>query len=342
MEKHTNNEGMKFKVGDRVRVLDGSKIREYRGCWIEPMREYIGKVYTIREVGSHETDTANGYYLKDGGDFIYDERGLELDINNKIVIETDGKTTLARLYDGNNVIKSAEAKCSPDDEFDFLTGAKIAFERLTADDYDYDAAYAFFKNLCHGSNCDKCYLGKYTKKLGESACLNVVNIESICAKKYTPAYLEKIKAEIEKKQEEDKKADETAIKITGATYEVIGNSSFQHHFYSIGERIKLVYDDGTDKPMFSDDKGMENWVAMRDVKLIENPKQDESENSAYFNGKAVYLEAEPFKWSRLYALTKGEIYTFVDGKFTDDSGVKFASTITPSGIKSQGFAEIKE
>lgn len=340
MEKHTNNEGMKFKVGDRVRVLDGSKIRDYSGGWVYDMYDRIGEVHTICGVG-YKTSTANNYYLKDGGGYIYDERGLELVANNKIVITTDGRTTLARLYDGNNVIKSAEAKCSPDDEFDFLTGAKIAFERLTADDYDYEADYEFFKNMCHGTHCDKCYLGKYTKKLGESACLNVVNIESICAKKYTPAYLEKIKAEIEKMQEEDKKADETAIKITGATYEVIGNSSFRHH-YSIGERIKLVYDDGTDKPQFSNDKGMKNWVAMRDVKLIENPKQDESENGAYFNGKAVYLEAEPLKWSRLYALTKGEIYTFVDGKFTDDNGVKFTATITPSDLKSQGFAEIKE
>lgn len=294
MEKHTNNEGMKFKVGDRVRVLDGSKIRNYIGGWVYGMDDHIGKVHTICEVGS-KTSAANGYYLKDGDGYVYDERGLKLDINNKIVITTDGITTLARLYDGNKVIKSAEAKCSPDDEFDFLTGAKIAFERLTADDYDYDAAYK----------------------------------------------LEKIKAEIEKMQEEDKKADETAIKITGATYEVIGNSSFQHHYYSIGERIKLVYDDGTDKPMFSNDKGMGNWVDMRDVKL-ENPKQDESEDGAFFNGKAVYLETESFKWSRLYALTKGETYTFVDGKFIDDNGVKFTVAMMPSELKSQGFAEIKE
>lgn len=50
--------------------------------------------------------------------------------NKKIVIITDGKETHARLYDGKKVIKSAIAKCSPDDEFDFDIGAKLAFERL--------------------------------------------------------------------------------------------------------------------------------------------------------------------------------------------------------------------
>lgn len=49
----------------------------------------------------------------------------------KIVITHDGKTTLARLYEGNKVVKSAEAKCSPDEKFDFTTGAQLAFERLT-------------------------------------------------------------------------------------------------------------------------------------------------------------------------------------------------------------------
>lgn len=50
--------------------------------------------------------------------------------DQKIIITTDGKTTKARLFDGKELIKSAEAKCHPDDEFDFETGAKVAFDRL--------------------------------------------------------------------------------------------------------------------------------------------------------------------------------------------------------------------
>ena len=45
---------------------------------------------------------------------------------------TDGTTTRAALYDGHKLIREAKAICSKDDTFDFGTGAKIAFERLTA------------------------------------------------------------------------------------------------------------------------------------------------------------------------------------------------------------------
>lgn len=57
-------------------------------------------------------------------------------MSNKIVIITDGKETIARLYDGKNVIASAIAKCSPDDAFDFNIGAKLAFERLMKEEKD--------------------------------------------------------------------------------------------------------------------------------------------------------------------------------------------------------------
>lgn len=48
----------------------------------------------------------------------------------KIVITTDGKTTLARLFDGKTMVKRAEAKCAPFDVFDFEIGAELAVKRL--------------------------------------------------------------------------------------------------------------------------------------------------------------------------------------------------------------------
>ena len=53
--------------------------------------------------------------------------------NQKIVITVDGKTTAAKLYDGKKLIKSVEARCHPDDVFNFITGAEIAFDRLIED-----------------------------------------------------------------------------------------------------------------------------------------------------------------------------------------------------------------
>ena len=56
---------------------------------------------------------------------------LDVTTDQKIVITTNGRTTTAKLYHGKTVNKTATAKCSPDDKFDFVEGAKIAFDRLT-------------------------------------------------------------------------------------------------------------------------------------------------------------------------------------------------------------------
>lgn len=52
----------------------------------------------------------------------------------KIIITSDGKTTTARLVDGKKTLKTAQAVCADSDTFDFTTGAKIAFERITAEE----------------------------------------------------------------------------------------------------------------------------------------------------------------------------------------------------------------
>lgn len=115
----------KFKVGDRVRVLDGSKIEGYDGSWVPDMEEYVGNVYTIARIQS-----SGSYRLKDNP-FIYDERGLERVGNpGKIVITTDGGITTAKLYRHGEPTRKAVATCSPEDAFDFAIGAKLALSRL--------------------------------------------------------------------------------------------------------------------------------------------------------------------------------------------------------------------
>jgi hypothetical protein len=51
-------------------------------------------------------------------------------VHPKILITTDGTTTLARLYDGKEVIRTEKAVCAQDDTFDFATGANLAYDRL--------------------------------------------------------------------------------------------------------------------------------------------------------------------------------------------------------------------
>lgn len=124
---------MKYKVGDRVKIVakrtgEGWNSDGYMDKW-------LGKTMTVTDI------TMNCYKMaEDVGDrgpytgWCWWEHMIEGLANDthKIVITTDGKTTLARLYDGKTVVKSAEAKCSQEDTFDFMIGAKIALDRLNA------------------------------------------------------------------------------------------------------------------------------------------------------------------------------------------------------------------
>lgn len=131
-----------FKIGDKVRV-----IKKYYGAnegdegVIKALPKNNGvskggefeKCYSVefpKWSGGHK---CNGTVPSGHGHWVMPEC-LELiksAHSEKIVITHDGKTTFARLYEDNKVVKSAEANCNPKDEFNFLDGAKIAFERLT-------------------------------------------------------------------------------------------------------------------------------------------------------------------------------------------------------------------
>lgn len=119
----------KFKVGDKVRILDGSKIENYTGGWsLFGMQENVGEVVTIKEVCEYDNDRI-GYRMNEVV-CVWDERGLKL-------VEAKDKETIVIYRDGQQVIafnkKTKEkvvAKCNPSDEFNFKVGASIAFDRL--------------------------------------------------------------------------------------------------------------------------------------------------------------------------------------------------------------------
>lgn len=124
----------KFKVGDKVRLKKGlvsgkdyGQSCECGEClFVESMR--FSGVKTIESSFSK-------YWLISGqpGYFTYSDDMFEpAEDLHKIVITSDGKTTTAKLYNGKKVEKTASTVCSEKDEYDFTAGAKIAMDRLTA------------------------------------------------------------------------------------------------------------------------------------------------------------------------------------------------------------------
>lgn len=122
----------KFNIGDRVKVLDGSKIKEYTYGWF--MTDTVGKkgVITARNmVGEYPA-----YQIKfDDRDFweynvcTFDERGLEpipININFSIV----GRKVYSSMCDSNGETIKSVAICHSNDIFDLKTGMNIALDRL--------------------------------------------------------------------------------------------------------------------------------------------------------------------------------------------------------------------
>lgn len=121
---------MKYKVGDKVRIVS----KWGKDCCQNKkgeMDKWLGKVMTVKSAGETSYRMVEDAEDNVGYGWCWTENCIAgLACENKIVITSNGAETLARLYDGNKVIKTATAKCSPDDNFSFETGAKIAFERL--------------------------------------------------------------------------------------------------------------------------------------------------------------------------------------------------------------------
>ena len=145
----------KLKVGDRVRIIkdcDGAK----KGMVGTIAVIYKSESYSEKTIGvKFDKKFYGGHSLNRGcewgyGQWVYPDC-TELICDNKIVITTDGATTTACFYDGKKVIKAAKAECSPEDEFDFKIGAKIAFDRLVDNEIKnprkyYDGKVVFSEN----------------------------------------------------------------------------------------------------------------------------------------------------------------------------------------------------
>lgn len=120
---------MKFKVGDRVQKINGDFTGEY------------GKLVTYSlALNSWLVEFDEASCMKHSGGGKYKEnhcywceptnlRLVKAPDDTKIEIFRSGKTVIALKRTKGKVVAKGVAKCHPDDEFDFDTGARLAMER---------------------------------------------------------------------------------------------------------------------------------------------------------------------------------------------------------------------
>lgn len=124
---------MKYKVGDKVRIVDH---RTDRMNYFGRMDKWLGKVMTIREC------LLSGYWMEEdfgeniGFGWRWDDdmiSGLAEPEREPCTVELrfDGMITTAVLKRGGRGVKTAEARCNPKkDTYSRAEGARVAVERL--------------------------------------------------------------------------------------------------------------------------------------------------------------------------------------------------------------------
>lgn len=154
----------KFKVGDRVKVKKNTvtlNIRTVGECGTvkKLLTDNYYSVEFDKFVGGHDCDG----FAKDGYGWNAAEDALDLvkHQNETIVIyRNDNKVVALDKSTG----EKAEAKCNPADEFDFRTGAKLAFNRLMGEDVKPDNGVREVKR--------KAKVGEYVKIVYAMPCLS--------------------------------------------------------------------------------------------------------------------------------------------------------------------------
>lgn len=276
MEKH------KFKVGDRVKVKKDI---------VTLNRRTVGKCGTVKElltdnycsvefdefVGGHD---CNGF-AKEGHGWNHAEDALDL-------VKTQNETIVIYRKD-NKVIaldkstgEKAEANCNPADEFDFRTGAKLAFNRLMGEDVKPDNGVREVKR--------KAKVGEYIKIVDAKPFLipyengeifRVIGVKNATCevenpvKRFCAWHREYVVLENYKPEKEPEKKDEICV---GDTVKVTDTGK-QYNLYGTWSGL-LGYEQnfvrGSDVSKDDEYKVLRikkhDYMSKRTLALIQNPK----------------------------------------------------------------------
>lgn len=128
---------MKYRVGDKVRIRSWESMAKEFGydAWgdikirhgfTEPMKKYCGKIVTIAK-----SPFSNSYYIEeDEHRWVFVDEMFEPVSYTIIIYRKDNEVIALDKTTG----KMNKAICSPEDTFDFYTGASLAITRLINDE----------------------------------------------------------------------------------------------------------------------------------------------------------------------------------------------------------------
>lgn len=132
---------MKFKVGDIIAATGKHEVDPTIKGIIKAKVNYTyrDKDIIILDILEHKESYHNGhemaFFAKEGRFKLYEEPAKESIVfktkNFNAVVYRDGRRTIAKDKDSGEY---AVATCSPEDTYDFMTGAIIAMARLTCTD----------------------------------------------------------------------------------------------------------------------------------------------------------------------------------------------------------------
>lgn len=141
---------MKFKVGDRVQIKTWKEMKKEYGLdkdgditpydegisFVRPMRFLCGAFATVECVNICGTIKLKDFIPENKSKWKWDFRFAEFMLKPaktekyELHIMSDGKKTTAVYKKNGDIVSRSEANLHPDDEFNFKTGAQIAFDRV--------------------------------------------------------------------------------------------------------------------------------------------------------------------------------------------------------------------
>lgn len=275
-------EKRKFKVGDRVVEKKGQK----KGIVVDFSKDYENVLvkfggWNEGHDGRGYTESGKTYYGKHCWYFC--EEQLEIIKDETIVIyRNDNKVVALDKSTG----EKAEANCNPADEFDFRTGAKLAFNRLMGEDVKPDNGVREVKR--------KAKVGEYIKVVYAMPCLipykngdifkvNCVTTSGcICKKSEENVGLwhkEYVVLENYKPEEKAQKDDDSEIRVgdmvevtrSGGCYSTYdtwsGLGSYRQNYVK-----EVSVEDGMVAKVLNIAKHDNPYITLPDLALIQNPK----------------------------------------------------------------------